>query len=145
MKEKKDEFNINKIYIYDNSIFLNKNSIMSLSIHYTLLHGENFYNKYGFVYINEYDLIKNKDNKKIIKKSKICNTTLFTYIFKKIKNRENRIDFYNKYSELTIKEFFNKFYNECFIDSFDYCNMYNFLRGIGIYDLDNKWMKLDLN
>jgi len=145
LREMKDKYKIKEIRIYDNSVFYNKNKIMPLSLYHTLLYGETFYNKYGFITVDKYDLFESKYNKEIIEKTKICNTTLFKYIFKFIKNRKNRIDFYKKFSNLTIKEFFNKFYNECFIDTFEYHDMHDFSKNVRIHDLKNTWMKIDLN
>lgn len=147
LKENKNEFDTNEIRVFDNSVFYNikNNDMMPLSLYHTLLYGETFYNKYGFITVDKYDLFESKYNKEIIEKTKICNTTLFKYIFKVIKNRKNRIDFYNKFSNLTIKEFFNKFYNECFIDTFKYHDMHDFSNNVRIHDLKYTWMKLDLN
>jgi len=142
LKEKKDELNIKEIQVCDNSnIFINKN-LIQLSHYYVLLYGERFYSKYGFVPINKYGDMTHPNTKKITN-MKISNTTLFKYIFKVIKNKKNRIDFYNKFSNLTINEFFNKFHDECFIENNKY--RYDFLLDFRLQNLENQWMKLDLN
>ncbi len=162
LKKNKDKFDINRIYLVDNSNFyckgLSKN--INLPILSTLIYGHTWYGKYGF---RPYDSANNKpneillkkynNNKKIIKTEIIKYTTLPIHLLKMIETNETDKEkikktfktFYNEYSKLHVYEYF-----EIFINTFDSnCKLLStfyeeFADDIGLYDFHGKSFYLDI-
>ena len=143
VKKYKDKLDIKKILVTDNSLKKCNNKNIKLSMMLTLLTGDTWYGKYGF--IPEEEILKRKyeNNKKIINMIRLKDIDLIKYL--KMTNLcEKVIDkskqFIEKHKTLLIKDYLSRFLKEydntCeyFYDFyehlFDDLGLYNFHRQI---------------
>lgn len=83
----KEYFNINSIKLKDNSVLYCKNTKIDLSKYLFLTRGYTFYGKYGFIFENENDNIKENRNKKILSKLFVKDINFNEIIKKSLKNK----------------------------------------------------------
>lgn len=160
LKKNKEKFDINRIYLVDNSRFYCNDLIINLPILSTLINRHTWYGKYGF---RPYESLSHKPDKillkhynkniKIMKTTIIKDTTLPKHLLKMIKDNETNKEkiketfkkFYTEYSELHVYEYF-----EIFINTFDLnCKLLStfykeFSYDIGLYDFHGKSFYLDI-
>jgi hypothetical protein len=148
LQKYKDKLDINKIIITDNSIKKCNNKNIKLSVMLTLLTGDTWYGKYGFLPIDETLIPYYENNKKIMDTITLNDIDLIKYL--KMSNLDEAIiesskKFIKEHSSLLVKDYLSKFLKEydktC---NYFYEFYFRLFNDLGLYDFHRRTFQLIL-
>lgn len=162
LKDTQSRYNVKRIQLKDNSYFtcFENNEKIKLALLHTLIHGETWYGKYGFRPYKPYNDTRDevlykfyKNNRNIVRNTKVKDTNLFHYINRIIKKKvgdakkakEIMKKYYSKFKDDLIVDFFKKYLLKFQHSCKGFSEFYmEFAQDNGIYDFNGKSFYLDI-
>jgi hypothetical protein len=151
LKDTQSRYNVKRIQLKDNSYFtcFENNEKIGLALLHTLIHGETWYGKYGFRPYKPYNDTRDetlykfyKNNRNIVRNTKVKDTNLFHYINRIIKKKVGND---SKKEDDLIVDFFKKYLLKFQHSCKGFSEFYmEFAQDSGIYDFNGKSFYLDI-